>query len=62
MKKALHSFFSVNVPFVTLPKHELVPLYVPVIEGDATCAVPDTLVLQLAYGASNPPAGMAIDN
>ena len=25
-KKALHSFFSVNVPFVMLPKHELVPL------------------------------------
>lgn len=59
--KAFHCLLSVNCPAVTGPVHEFDPVYVPVIVGDETSPVPDTVLVQVANGGSSPPAGSAIE-
>jgi len=43
------------------PVHELVPVYVPVMVGIETVALPVAELVQVANGASNPPAAIVIE-
>jgi hypothetical protein len=53
--------FNESWPDATVPVHEFEPENVPVIETPASCASPVTSAVQVSYGASNPPAGMAME-